>query len=173
MINILTANLVLSTAIFGIVARLYLAPILNSRTSQAVLVPILLLHMSRHFGLMFLSSGATYPGMPHAFASPAAIGDLVAALLAGVALLVIVKRLRGQKIAVWSFNLWGVADLAAAIALATVYGAEPFMGAAYWIPALWVPALLASHYVTFVILINHWPDENRPAAGINGAERDS
>jgi hypothetical protein len=26
------------------------------------------------------------------------------------------------------------------------------MGPAYWIPAFWVPALLATHYLTFIVL---------------------
>lgn len=30
------------------------------------------------------------------------------------------------------------------------------MGAAYWIPAFWVPALLMTHYITFVVLLKHW-----------------
>src|SRR2546427_4565040 len=38
--------------------------------------PILLLHSFRHLGLMFLTRGATYPGMPAQFAYPAALGDL-------------------------------------------------------------------------------------------------
>jgi hypothetical protein len=32
------------------------------------------------------------------------------------------------------------------------------MGAAYWIPAFWVPALLVTHYVTFLLLARHWKD---------------
>jgi hypothetical protein len=47
-------------------------------------------------------------------------------------------------------------DLIAAIALATIYGAEPHMGPAYWIPAFWVPALLVTHYITFVVLLRTW-----------------
>jgi hypothetical protein len=46
--------------------------------------------------------------------------------------------------------------LAVAIALATIHGAEPYMGAAYWIPAFWVPALLVTHYITFVVLVKYW-----------------
>ena len=38
--------------------------------------------------------------------------------------------------------------------------AAPKMGAAYWIQAFWVPALLVRHYVrhyiTFVYLLKHW-----------------
>jgi hypothetical protein len=53
---------------------------------------------------------------------------------------------------VWVFNVVGTVDLLLAITLATVYGAPAFMGPAYWIPAFWVPALLATHYLTFVVL---------------------
>jgi len=32
------------------------------------------------------------------------------------------------------------------------------MGAAYWIPAFWVPALLVTHYIAFIVLRRHWRD---------------
>jgi hypothetical protein len=57
---------------------------------------------------------------------------------------------------VWLFNIEGTVDLFVAIALGTLHGADKFMGAAYWIPSFWVPALLVTHYITFVILIRHW-----------------
>ena len=40
-----------------------------------------------------------------------------------------------------------------ATALATLFGASAYMSAAYWIPAFWVPALLATHYITFLVLL--------------------
>src|SRR6266568_5214705 len=40
------------------------------------------LYSFRHLGLMFLAPGATYSGIPAAFAYPAAFGDLLAAVLA-------------------------------------------------------------------------------------------
>jgi hypothetical protein len=108
-------------------ARLYVLPRLETLKPQSVLLPILLLHAFRHLGLMFLAPGATYPGLPPAFAYPAAVGDLLAALLA-----------------------------LAAIALATIDGAAASMGPAYWIPAFWVPALLVTHYITFLVLRKSW-----------------
>ena len=80
--NILTVNLLLSTLIFWIAARLYLLPRLNQTRPQAILLPVLLLHSFRHLGLMFLAPGATYAGIPPQFAYPAAYGDLLAAILA-------------------------------------------------------------------------------------------
>ena len=131
-------------------------PALDPRT---VLVPILLLHSTRHLGLMFLAPGATYVGLPSRFAYPAALGDFLAAILALIALPAVLRRARLAKPLVWIFNLEGSLDLLAAIALATIHDAAPFMGAAYWIPALWVPALLVTHYLTFTLLQRPWPED--------------
>ena len=154
--NILTANLLLSTFIFWIAARLYLLPRLGTLTPQSVLLPILLLHAFRHLGLMFLAPGAVYAGLPSQFAYPAAFGDLLAALLAIAAIPAVALNARGARLLVWVFNIEGSLDLVAAITLATVYTAAPYMGPAYWIPAFWVPALLVTHYITFIILLRHW-----------------
>lgn len=145
--NILTVNLVLSTLVFWVAARIYVVPNLARWSPQAVLAPILLLHSLRHLGLMFLAAGGVYEGMPSQFAYPAALGDLLTAALAMAAILTGTPRWL-----VWVFNVVGTLDLLAAITLATLYGAADFMGPAYWIPAFWVPALLVTHYLTFVVL---------------------
>ncbi|HEY1907654.1 MAG TPA: hypothetical protein VGG91_16525 [Myxococcaceae bacterium] len=156
--NILTVNLVLSTLVFAIAARIYLVPRLDRLGFRAVVTPILLLHAFRHLGLMFLSPGATYPGVPSQFAVPAAYGDFLAALLALLALWAVSAGKRSARVLVWIFNIEGTLDLLSAIVLATRTGAAPFMGPAYWIPAFWVPALLVTHYLTFVLLLRRIPD---------------
>jgi hypothetical protein len=153
--NILTVNLLFSTLVFWIAARIYILPRLHERRPKSVLLPILLLHSFRHLGLMFLAPGATYAGIPQQFAYPAAFGDLLAALLALVAIPAVANETRSSRLLVWIFNLEGTLDLVAAITLATVYNAAPYMGPVYWIPAFWVPALLVTHYITFVILLKH------------------
>src|SRR5262249_19059721 len=79
-VNILTVNLLFTTVVFGIAARIYVVPRMAHVSSRAILTPILLLHAFRNLGLMFLSPGATYPGMPPGFATPSAYGDLLAAV---------------------------------------------------------------------------------------------
>jgi hypothetical protein len=154
--NILTVNLLFSTLVFWIAAKLYLFPRLAALSPRSVLLPILLLHSFRHLGLMFLAPGATFPGIPAQFAYPAAIGDLLAALLALAAIPAVAMDWKGARLLVWIFSIEGTLDLVAAISLATIHGADAFMGPAYWIPAFWVPALLVTHYITFVVLIRHW-----------------
>jgi len=155
--RILTLNLIATTVVFYVAARIYLLPNLGRVRPAAVLIPILLLHSLRHLGLMFLTRGATYPGLPRQFAYPAAFGDLISAALAFIVLFLVIADSVLARPLVWVFNIFGVLDLIVAITLATVFGAAPYMGPAYWIPAFWVPALLVTHYITFVILRKHWP----------------
>ena len=150
--RILTLNLIGTTLVFYVAARLYLIPRLGELSPRSVLLPILLLHSLRHLGLMFLTRGAIYPGMPPQFAYPAALGDLLAALLAFASIPAVIKDWKVGRPMVWVFNVFGTLDLVVAIALATIYEAPVSMGPAYWIPALWVPALLVTHYVAFIVL---------------------
>jgi hypothetical protein len=156
MMNILTVNLLFSTFVFWVAAWLYVLPRLDDCEARTILLPILLLHALRHLGLMFLAPGAVYAGLSPQFTVPAAFGDLVAALLALVAIPAVATRAKAAKPLVWLFNIVGSLDLISAITLATVYNAAPLMGAAYWIPAFWVPALLVTHYITFLLLARPW-----------------
>src|SRR5213594_944586 len=117
--RVLTVNLIANTAIFYVAARLYLLPLIPRVRPQQILVPILLLHSMRHLGLMFLTRGATFPGMPPQFAYPAAFGDLLTALLALVTIPIVLRGSSLAKPAVWLFNIVGTIDLVAAITLAT------------------------------------------------------
>jgi hypothetical protein len=161
--RILTFNLVATTAVFYVAVRLYLLPRLGELRPRSILLPILLLHSLRHLGLMFLTRGAVLPGMPAQFAEPAAIGDLIAAMLAFVSIPAVALESKFGRPLVWVFNIFGTLDLLLAITLATTYQASVHMGSAYWIPAFWVPALLVTHYVTFILLGKSWPQRRETA----------
>src|SRR6266481_5717662 len=109
--RILPLNLVANTAIFYIAARLYLVPLLPRLRPQQILLPILLLHSMRHLGMMFLTRGATYPGLSAQFAYPAAFGDLLTAVVALVAIPLVIYSSPIAKLAVWFFNILGTIDL--------------------------------------------------------------
>ena len=171
--TILTVNLLFSTLVFWIAARLYLLPRLHELRARSVLLPILLLHAFRHLGLRFLAPGGTYAGIPPQFAYPAAFGDFLAAVLAVTAIWAVAVSARGARLLVWAFNIEGTLDLIVAIALATVTGAAAYMGPAYWIPAFWVPALLVTHYITFIILRSSWKGAVLPHDGADSRGGDA
>lgn len=153
---ILPLNLLLGFILFRTALSIYVVPHMGRLNPAQLLTPILLLHALRELGLMFMFEGATLPGMPMPFAVPAALGDFVAAVLAVVALWAVRRGASSARAWVIVFNVWGTLDLLTAIALAVSFRAAPNLGAAYWIPAFWVPMLLATHMLVFSYLRRTW-----------------
>jgi hypothetical protein len=128
----------------------YVHPLLRARSFADALRPLLLLHCFRYIGLMFLIPGVTSIPLDPRFAIPAAYGDLVAAGLAFAALAAALRLSRSVALTVvWTFNVWGLADLLNAVARGIMYTPDGALGAAFWIPALFVPPLLVSHGYIF------------------------
>jgi hypothetical protein len=146
-------SIVLGFVAWGLVAAHYIWPALRRRSREDALRPLLLLHCFRFIGLAFLVPGVVSPDLPRAFAWPAAYGDLVAALLALLALAALRTPL-GLGL-VWLFNLVGTADLLHAYYQGRIgVGIEPGqLGAAYFIPTVVVPLLLVTHGLVFRLLL--------------------
>jgi hypothetical protein len=127
----------LSFVAWGIIAGQYLWPALRNLPRARALRLLLLLHSFRFIGLAFLVPGVVSPNLPDDFARPAAYGDLVAAVLALVALAGLRSKL-GIGL-VWVFNLWGSADLLYAFYQGLIgVGIKPGqLGAAFFIPTAW------------------------------------
>src|ERR1700688_4218763 len=147
-------SIVFSLIVWGIVAARYIWPELRHRQRAEALRPLLILHSFRFIGLAFLIPGVVSPDLPAAFAHSAAYGDIIAATLALLSLLLLPGG-AGIVIA-WIFNLWGSADLLNAFYQANAAGLMAGqLGAAYFIPTLGVPLLLITHRLVFRILLQH------------------
>jgi hypothetical protein len=152
-------NIAFSFVAWGIVTARYILPTLRRRQRSDALRPLLILHSFRFIGLAFLVPGVVASDLPPAFAHSAAYGDLVAATLALLSL-VSLPRATGIVIA-WIFNLWGTADLLNAFYQANAAGLlAGQLGAAYFIPTLFVPLLLLTHGLAFRILLRQ-PGEHQ------------
>ena len=139
---------------WGIVSARYIWPELRLRQQAEALRPLLILHSFRFMGLAFLVPGVVSPDLPAAFAHAAAYGDIIAATLALLSLLLLPGG-AGIVIA-WIFNLWGSADLLNAFYQANGAGLLPGqLGASYFIPTFVVPLLLITHGLAFRILLRH------------------
>jgi hypothetical protein len=139
---------------WGIVTTRYVWPELHLRSRAEALRPLLMLHGFRFIGLAFLVPGAVSPGLPPAFAQSAAYGDIIAAILAVLALMSLPSA-AGVVIA-WIFSLWGSADLLNAFYQANHAGLiAGQLGATYFIPTFVVPLLLITHGLAFWILLRH------------------
>jgi hypothetical protein len=89
-------------------------------------------------------------------ADPAAFGDLIAAVLALIALAAVVRRSRLARPLVALFNIEDHDRSAACDFRCHYLRRAAVHGARYWIPAFWVPALLVTHYVVFALLGKRW-----------------
>src|SRR5580704_11549087 len=139
---------------WGMVTARYIWRELRVRPRAEALRPLLILHSFRFMGLAFLVPGVVSPDLPPAFAHSAAYGDLVAAILALLALISLPSA-TGVAIA-WLFNLWGAADLFNAFYQANHAGLMAGqLGPTYFIPTLIVPLLLITHGLGFRILLQH------------------
>jgi len=144
-----TMNLI----IYGLIARWYLLPKLNSMSLTAALTPLLLLHSTRHIGTVFLKKDIVLSGMPSSFAVPAAYGDLLAAVLAIIALVALRQNWKVAIPLIWLFNIEGTVDLGYAFYSGLSTNSVYFMGATYFIPTIVVPALFVTHYIIFKLLL--------------------
>src|SRR5215472_13130709 len=102
-------SIAFSFIVWGIVAARYIWPELRRRERAEALRPLLILHSFRFVGLAFLVPGVVSPDLPVAFAHSAAYGDLIAATLALLSLLLLPSA--AGVAAAWIFSLWGSADI--------------------------------------------------------------
>ena len=146
---ILPISIVIGLFTYGLIAKWYVVPWMDTVSRAAALSPILLLHGFRYIGLAFVIPGVTATALNPAFAVPAAYGDLIAALLALAAVLALRRALPGTLLLVWVFNIWGTGDLLNALYKGFRLTPDGDLGSTYFIPAVIVPALLVTHFLVF------------------------
>jgi hypothetical protein len=145
-------SIALSFIAWGIVTARYVWPELRLRPRAEALRALLTLHSFRFIGLAFLAPGVVSPDLSPTFAHSAAYGDIIAAILAVLALISLPSP--AGVVTAWLFSLWGSADLLNAFYQANRVGLVPGqLGATYFIPTLVVPLLLITHGLTFRILL--------------------
>lgn len=149
-------NVTLLLIVWWFALQWYVMPTVRRLPLAQGLQPILLLHMTRANGAGFLIAGVVSADLPLSMAGPAAYGDLLAALLAFIALLALRNRWSSAMIMLWLFNIVGFADLLNVMRLVVVNNVDPGqLGSMYLIVVAIVPGLLLTHIEVFRILLHH------------------
>ncbi len=147
-------SIAFSLIAWSIVVARYIWPELRLRSRADALRPLLILHSFRFIGLAVLVPGVVSPDLPPAFAYYTAYGDLIAAILALISL-VLLPGASGIAVA-WIFNLFGLADLLNVFYQGAHTGLlAGQLAATFFLPTLVVPLLLITHAVGFRILLQH------------------
>ena len=146
-------QVLLSFVLYTLVARWYVSPRLGALPVDRALQPLLVLHATRHMGLVFLVPTVVGGALPAAFAASAAYGDLLAGVLALGALVALRARAGVARPLTWLFNIVGLGDLVNAFYQGLSHDVQ--LGAAYYIPTFIVPALVVTHVMIFRLLLRH------------------
>jgi hypothetical protein len=149
----------LSLILYALIARWYVAPRLAALPLHDALIPLFFLYAFRHLGMVFLVSAVVAPTLAPAFSRPAAYGDLVAGLLALVAIVALRTRWPAAIPLAWIANVVGTLDLLNAFYQGISRNVGPHLGSAWYIPTFVVPALYVTHFMIFVMLIKR---QHRP-----------
>ena len=147
---IFVLQLGLSLLVFGLLAKWVVSPWLANHSQREGLFWLTLPHAFRHMGMVFLVPGVVAQPLPEYFAIPAAYGDLLTGVLALLVLILLRIRFKGAIVLVWLFNVVGTVDLLNALRHVDVV--QNF-GAVWYIPTLYVPLLLVTHFMIFAQLI--------------------
>lgn len=150
---ILPLSIIWGTINFGVLASWYVMPALERLPRAAALTPLVLIHSFRYVGLAFLIPGVVSPEIAPAFAYLAAYGDLLAALMALLAVTALRFEWTFAISLVWIFNVGGTLELISALFQGLQNVAAGELQAAYFIPAVAVPFLLVTHGMIFRLLL--------------------
>ena len=152
----------MSLVAFALIARWHVWPRLSSMPRELALVPLLWVHAFRIVGGTILAPGSVGPGVPMEFREMIGYGDLVTALLALVALIALRARLPRAIWLVWLFLAVATIDTVNAIVQSLRYDVTSYaLGVNWVIVTLYVPALLVSSLMIFLLLL-------RPVGSVTG-----
>ena len=138
---------------WGAVSKGYIWPKIKDLDLAEAVKPLLYIHLFRYIGLMFMIQGVVSKDLPIEFGLQAGWGDLIAAGLAGLSLIALNTKL--LKPSLWIFNIVGFVDLLHGFYEARiVLGINPAdFASAFYLPVLYVPLLLWTHIMIFLLLI--------------------
>jgi hypothetical protein len=159
-------QLILGYVPWFLVFTAYVFPKLRSMDPAAAHRAIAMLHSFRFFGLAFIVPGVVGSGLPAGFAIWAAYGDFATGILAMLALLSIRIRTLFWPLVV-AFNVIGTVDILVAYVHGIQYGLPAVagqLGATYFVPVIYVPALMITHAVAIILLVRHRDRQATPSA---------
>jgi hypothetical protein len=153
-VTIFWLQLLLSAAIWAIVAAWYVCPYLKQRSRSSALISLLFVHVFRYVGMTLLVKDMIDPILPRAFLSSAAYGDLLAAVLALASIFALRSNWRFAIPLVWVANTWGFADLLNGVRGVLQLNVPSFnLGMTWYIYTFYAPVVIISHVMIFWILI--------------------
>jgi hypothetical protein len=144
----------LSLVSFGLLAGWVIYPRLRIRSIRYSLTLLLLIETLRAVGLVVLVPGLVDPTLPAGFAIPAAVGDMLAAVLAFAALVAVRAGWRVAPALVWLFTVEGLADFINAAAQGVRLDIPEYHLGIVWLLLTYaVPAFTVAQVMVIALLL--------------------
>ena len=155
-ISLFGVQFTLSFILAAIVAKWYVAPALGKLPVRAALVPLFLVHVLRYLPSTAFAPGQVDVDIPKYAMAAIAYGDLVSAMLALIAAVLLRYGVRGAIAVAWFVNTVTSLDwLHATFLAASSHLATYRMGGNWYIAACYVPAIGVAHVMIFARLVKH------------------
>ena len=150
-----------STLVWALLLKECILPHFSTLSHNQTLSFLLIPHLFRHIGLVFLVPGVVNNPLPANFAPAAAFGDLAAGFLAIAAFIALRKSWKYALPLTLLANSVGTVDLIIAL---RHQQAIPDFGAAWFIPTFLVPLLLVTHFLIFKQIFRNRVSTSTPIA---------
>lgn len=145
----------LSLLSFGLIAGWVIYPRMRDLSFRDALTPLLLIETLRTVGMVTLVPGLADARLPAEFVIPEAAGDMLAAVLAFVALIAVRAGWRIAPALVWLFTVEGLADFANAIAQGLRFGIPTYNLGIVWLLLTYaVPAFIMIQLLLVALQLN-------------------
>ena len=143
-----------SFLVMAMIGKWYVYPVVKNLPLKVAFTPLLLYACLRVNGLTFLMPGVVRDDLAQEFAVPTAYGDLIAVILALVALWAVRNDSAFARPLLWLFNIVGLLDLIYAQIATFIYDVNPAsLGASYYLVVLNVPAMVVVHIIMILLLL--------------------
>lgn len=155
-ILVFATQFTLSLLSFGLIAAWVIYPRLRERPLRDALTPLLLFQTLRTIGLIDYVPGLVDAKLPAGFSIPEAAGDMLAVVLAFVALVAVRAGWRVAPALVWLFTVEGLADFinATAQGMRLDIVTHNLLGVAWFLPTYGVPAFAVAQVMIIAVLLN-------------------
>lgn len=162
---LLSVQIGLSFVTFGLIAQRLARP-LAAMPSERALGILLWPHAFRYVPLGLLAPGQVARELPSLVLKTIAIGDLVSAVLALVALASLQVRAKASRAWVWLFSLVSVLDIGTALAIGLGNHVYRYtLGVGWYILTLYVPLVCLSQAMLVVRLLQKRGAQATDASG--------
>jgi hypothetical protein len=154
-ILVFATQFTLSLISFGLIALWVIYPRLRERSFRDALTSLLLFQTLRTIGLVVVVPTIVDVALPSGFAIPGAVGDMLAVVLAFVALVAVRSGWRAAPALVWLFTVEGLADFINAAVQGLRFGIPSYhLGIAWLVPTFGVPAFTVAQFMIVAVLLN-------------------